>query len=133
MVFDNHWHKRRKVKFFDKDEQSYISFYEVNEREKTVKLYKRIACPKSKIRSNAIFVEEDRRLYIMAGSLVPEIDGNLGLIREVDFDTEEILSEYYVKPGFSALTNLSGYDIAVESSRAECRLSSRRTQTADSR
>lgn len=100
MVFDNHWHKRRKVKFFDKDEQSYISFYEVNEREKTVKLYKRIACPKSKIRSNAIFVEEDRRLYIMAGSLVPEIDGNLGLIREVDFDTEEILSEYYVKPGF---------------------------------
>ena len=100
MVFDNHWHKRRKVKFFDKDEQSYISFYEVNEREKTVKLYKRIACPKSKIRSNAIFVEEDRRLYIMAGFLVPEIDGNLGLIREVDFDTEEILSEYYVKPGF---------------------------------
>lgn len=55
---------------------------------------------KVKDRSNAIFVEEDRRLYIMAGFLVPEIDGNLGLIREVDFDTEEILSEYYVKPGF---------------------------------
>ena len=100
MVFDNHWHKRRKVKFFDKDKKSYVSFYEINEKEKTVKLYKRIACPKSKIRSNAIFVEEDRRLYIMAGFLVPEIDENLGLIREVDFDTEEILSEYYVKPGF---------------------------------
>ena len=74
MVFDNHWHKRRKVKFFDKDKKSYVSFYEINEKEKTVKLYKRIACPKSKIRSNAIFVEEDRRLYIMAGFLVPEID-----------------------------------------------------------
>ncbi|MCI5882500.1 MAG: aryl-sulfate sulfotransferase [Eubacterium sp.] len=100
MVFDNHWHKRRKVKFFDKDKQSYISFYEINEKEKTVKLFKRIPCPKSKIRSNAIFAEEERRVYIMAGFLVPEIDENLGLIREVDFDTEEVLSEYYVKPGF---------------------------------
>ena len=100
MVFDNHWHKRRKVKFFDKDKQSYISFYEINEKEKTVKLFKRIPCPKSKIRSNAIFAEEERRVYIMAGFLVPEMDENLGLIREVDFDTEEVLSEYYVKPGF---------------------------------
>lgn len=100
MVFDNHWHKRRKVKFFDKDKQSYISFYEINEKDKTVKLYKRIACPKSKIRSNAVFDKESGHLYAMAGYLVPEIDNNLGVIREYDFDTEEVLSEYYVKPGF---------------------------------
>lgn len=100
MVFDNHWHKRRKVEFFDEDELSYVSFYEVNEKEKTVKLYKRFSCPKSKIRSNAIFDKEARRLYVMAGYLVPEMEENLGLIREYDFDTEEIISEYYVKPGF---------------------------------
>lgn len=100
MVFDNHWHKRRKVKFFDKDKLSYISFYEVNEKERTVKLYKRFPCPKSKIRSNAIFNKETRRLYAMAGYLVPEIKDNLGVIREYDFDTMEVLSEYYVKPGF---------------------------------
>ena len=100
MVFDNHWHKRRKVKFFDKDKLSYISFYEINEKEKTVKLYKRLPCPKSKIRSNAIFDKDSRRLYAMAGYLVPELEENLGLIREYDFDTEEVLSEYYVKPGF---------------------------------
>ncbi len=100
MVFDNHWHKRRKVEFFDKDKQSYISFYEINEKEKTVKLYKRLTCPKSKIRSNAVFDPESRRLYAMAGYLVPELEGNLGVIREYDFDTEEVLSEYYVKPGF---------------------------------
>lgn len=100
MVFDNHWHKRRKVEFFDEDELSYVSFYEVNEKEKTVKLYKRFPCPKSKIRSNAIFDKETRRLYVMAGYLVPEIEENLGLIQEYDFDTEEIISEYYVKPGF---------------------------------
>lgn len=100
MVFDNHWHKRRKVKFFDKDKLSYISFYEVNEKEKTVKLYRRFPCPKSKIRSNAVFDKEKRRLYAMAGYLVPEIEDNLGVIREYDFDTAEVLSEYYVKPGF---------------------------------
>ncbi len=100
MVFDNHWHKRRKVKFFDKDKQSYISFYEINERERTVKLYKRFPCPKSKIRSNAIYDKESGRVYAMAGYLVPELEGNLGLIREYDFDTMETLSEYYVKPGF---------------------------------
>lgn len=100
MVFDNHWHKRRKVKFFDKDKSSYISFYEINEKDKTVKLYKRFPCPKSKIRSNAIFDKDSRRLYAMAGYLVPKIDGNLGVIREYDFDTMEVLSEYYVRPGF---------------------------------
>lgn len=100
MVFDNHWHKRRKVKFFDKDKLSYISFYEINENEKTVKLYKRFPCPKSKIRSNAVFDKDTRRLYAMAGYLVPEINDNLGVIREYDFDTMEVLSEYYVKPGF---------------------------------
>ncbi|MCR5797662.1 MAG: aryl-sulfate sulfotransferase [Eubacterium sp.] len=100
MVFDNHWHKRRKVKFFDKDKSSYVSFYDVDEKELTVKLYKRIKIPKSKIRSNAIFDEKSRHLYSMAGYLVPEIDGNLGVIQEFEFDSEKKLAEYYVKPGF---------------------------------
>lgn len=100
MVYDNHWHKRRKVKFFDKDKASYVSFYEINEKEKTVKLYKRIKIAKTKIRSNAVFDEKTRHLYSMAGYLVPEKEENLGLIQEFDFDSEEVLSEYYVKPGF---------------------------------
>ncbi len=100
MLFDNHWHKRRKVPFFDEDDQSYICFYEIDEKEMTVRLFKRIATPKSKIRSNAVYDMESNRLYIMGGFLVPEIDGNLGVIQEVDFETEKILSEYYVKPGF---------------------------------
>lgn len=100
MVFDNHWHKRRKVKFFDNDPNSFVNFYEIDEKNKTVRLYKQFECPKSKIRSNAILVEDKKRLYAMAGSLVPEVEGNLGIIREYDFETSEILSEYYVKPGF---------------------------------
>lgn len=100
MVFDNHWHKRRKVNFFDKDKKSYVSFYEINEKERTIKLVKRFQVPKSKIRSNAIFDKESRRVYSMAGNLVPEIKGNLGVIQEFDYDTMKLLSEYYVKPGF---------------------------------
>lgn len=100
MVFDNHWHKRRKVKFFDKDKNSYISFYKVNEKERTVELYKRFPCPKSKIRSNAVFDKESRHLYAMAGDLEPNIEENRGMIIEYDFDTMEVLGEVYVKPGF---------------------------------
>lgn len=102
IVFDNHWHKRRKVKFFDKDELTYISFYTINEKERTVSFYKRFPCPKSKIRSNAILCHEKNRLYSMAGSLVKPIgeSESIGAIFEYDFTTGEVLSEYHIKPGF---------------------------------
>ena len=100
IVFDNHWHKRRKVKFFDKDKNTYISFYTINEKERTVSFHKRFPCPKSKIRSNAILCPEKDRLYAMAGSLVTPIDEGIGVIREYDFTSGEVLSEFVVKPGF---------------------------------
>lgn len=100
IVFDNHWHKRRKVEFFDKDKLTYISFYTINEKERTVQFYKRFPCPKSKIRSNAILCHKENRLYAMAGSLVKPLKNSIGLIREYDFETEEVLGEYYIKPGF---------------------------------
>lgn len=100
IVFDNHWHKRRKVKFFDKDANSYISFYTINEKEKTVSFHKRFPCPKSKIRSNAILCGEKNRLYSMAGSLVTPIDDSIGIVQEFDFTSGEVLSEFAVKPGF---------------------------------
>lgn len=100
IVFDNHWHKRRKVEFFDKDKLTYISFYTINEKEGTVSFYKRFPCPKSKIRSNAILCKEKNRLYAMAGSLVKPLKDSIGVIREYDFETEEVLSEFYVAPGF---------------------------------
>lgn len=100
IVFDNHWHKRRKVSFFDKDKLTYISFYTINEKEGTVSFYKRFPCPKSKIRSNAILCTDKNRLYAMAGSLVKPLKDSIGVIREYDFETEEVLSEFYVAPGF---------------------------------
>lgn len=102
IVFDNHWHKRRRVEFFDNDKKSYVNIYTINEREKTVSLYKRFACPKSKIRSNAILSEDKKRLYAMAGSLVKPVGGNAGVIREYDMKKGKVLSEIFVKPGFFA-------------------------------
>lgn len=100
LVFDNHWHKRRRVEFFDNDKKSYVTIYTINEAKKTVSLYKRFPCPKSKIRSNALFLQKRNRLYAMAGSLVKPLDGNIGVIREYDVKKEKVLSEIYVKPGF---------------------------------
>jgi hypothetical protein len=100
IVFDNHWHKRRKVEFFDKDKKTYISFYTINEKEGTVSFHKRFPCPKSKIRSNAILCHDKNRLYAMAGSLVKPLKNSIGVIREYDFETEEVLSEFFVQPGF---------------------------------
>lgn len=100
IVFDNHWHKRRKVSYFDKDKNTYISFYTINEKEGTVSFYKRFPCPKSKIRSNAILCAEKNRLYAMAGSLVKPKRDSIGLIQEYDFDSGDVLGEYYVQPGF---------------------------------
>lgn len=100
IVFDNHWHKRRKVDFFDGDKKSYISFYTINEKEGTVSFHKRFSCPKSKIRSNAILCTEKNRLYAMAGSLVKPKRDSIGLIREYDFDSGDVLGEYFIQPGF---------------------------------
>lgn len=100
MVFDNHCDGSRGISRFDNDNKSYVSIYEVHEREHTVALYKRFPCPKSKVRSNAVFNPENGHLYAMAGCLANRDGDCAGLVLEYDFDTMEILSEYYVKPGF---------------------------------
>lgn len=100
LVYDNHWAKRRKAKSFDNDPLSYVTIYDINEKEKTVKLYKSFGCPKARIRANGIYVPDKKRVYNMAGSYAKPVDGDEGGIFEYDFDTGEILSEFGVKPGY---------------------------------
>lgn len=100
MIYDNHWAKRRKAKSFDKDPLTYVSFYDVNEKEMTVKLFKRFASPKTRIRANGIYLHDKGRVYNMAGSYAEPVDGDGGGVFEYDFETGEVLSEYGVKPGF---------------------------------
>lgn len=100
MVYDNHWAKRRKAASFDHDPNSYVTFYDINEKEMTVKEYKKFTGPKTRIRANGIYVPEKRRVYNMAGAYAEEMDGNKGGVYEYDFNTGEVLSEYGIKPGF---------------------------------
>lgn len=100
MVYDNHWARRRPAESFDGDPLSYVSFYDVNEKEMTVSLYKRFASPKTRIRANGIYVPDKKRVYNMAGSYAEPIDGDMGGVYEYDFESGEVLAEYGVRPGY---------------------------------
>lgn len=100
IVYDNHWAKRRKAESFDNDPLSYVSFYDINEKEKTVRMYKSFGCPKARIRANGIYVPDRKRVYNMAGSYAEPVDGDAGGVYEYDFESGEILSEFGVKPGY---------------------------------
>lgn len=125
IVYDNHWVGRRKAKKFDKDTLSYVSIYEINEKEMTVRLDRRFGHRKSKIRSNGIYCPRERRVYAMAGMFATPLDEEyLGAVYEYDYDTGECLGETYVKPGFfrayefapdaAALTEPIQYDPKTE-------------------
>lgn len=98
MIYDNHWHKRRPVSFFDKDKNSYVRIYAIDETEKTVSLWKKYACDKSKIRSNGL--QKGSRVFAMSGFLEPEQEGFQGQINEYDAESCELLNQYMVKNSF---------------------------------
>lgn len=56
--------------------------------------------PNSRIRSNAILYKEENRIFNMAGDLIPDIEGNKGMVEEYDFKTKELLNRYFVASGF---------------------------------
>lgn len=94
IIYDNHWHKRRSVPFFDDDELSYVRIYTINEKERTVSLFKNFESIKSKIRSNGIYVQERDRLFVMSGYLEPAQDGYDGMVYEYEYSTGKLLNHY---------------------------------------
>ncbi len=100
IIYDNHWHKRRSVSFFDDDPNSFVRIYTVNEKERTVSLYKSFPCAKSKIRSNGVLCYEQNRLFAMSGYLEPEIEGCAGMVNEYDFQNGKLLNQYLTKSSY---------------------------------
>jgi len=100
IIYDNHWHKRRSVKFFDGDSNSFVRIYEINEKEHTVSLYKSFPCEKSKIRSNGILCREQNRVFAMSGFLEPLIDNCAGMINEYDFQSGELINQCLTRSSY---------------------------------
>ena len=101
IVYDNHWAKRRPVEFYDGDEAfSYLSIYTINEGEMTVSMYHTTQVSNSRIRSNSILDYKKKRIFNMAGDLIPALDDSHGMVEEYDFETNKLLNRFYVKPGF---------------------------------
>lgn len=100
IIYDNHWHKRRSVSFFDEDPNSFVRIYEINEKERTVSLWKSFPCAKSKIRSNGILCYEKNRLFAMSGFLEPPVEGCSGMINEYDFLNGSLYNQYLTKASF---------------------------------
>lgn len=100
-IYDNHWHMRRQVPFFEKSKYSYINVYIIDSFNNTVELEKRYVVPKSRIRSNAVF--EDASHVVMAMNATtgdPSDEYSSGSIMQLDIDTGEVINEYYVDRGF---------------------------------
>lgn len=100
IIYDNHWHKRRSVSYFDEDPNSFVRIYSINEKEHTVSLWKSFPCAKSKIRSNGVLCYERNRLFAMSGFLEPPVEGCGGMINEYDFLSGKLLNQYLTKASF---------------------------------
>ena len=115
MLYDNHWHKRRPVSFFDGDENSYVRIYAIDEKKKTVSLWKKYACDKSKIRSNGLL--EAQRVFAMSGFLEPEQEGFQGQVNEYDMESGALLNQYMTKYSF-----YRAYDFAPDYDVLSCQM-----------
>lgn len=92
IIFDNHWHARRPVSSFDGDKSSHVRIYEIDEEAFTVQLLEDYNCPKTKIRSNAIIIQD--RIFAMCGFLNKKIKDHAGTIIEFDRKTGKPVNRY---------------------------------------
>lgn len=99
MIFDNHWHVRRKNNFFDNDDQSYVTIYTIDEKKKKAWIEKRFGGIKSKITSNGVLCSDQHRVFYMGGFLAyPEkYDDRGGCIYEFDYTTGRVENEYSIR------------------------------------
>lgn len=96
-VFDNHWHARRPVNYFDGDAASYVKIFRIDEEQFIVSMEHSYRGAKSKITSNPRVNMEKKRVFSMEANLEPFIDGRGGMIYEYDYDTEEVLNQYSIR------------------------------------
>jgi len=93
MLFDNHTANRRPVKWFDGKEKSYVCFYTVDEKNRTVRQDKRFETPLSITRSNSEYNPESNTVLAMCAHFKPPVDGYNAKVYEFDYNTGECINE----------------------------------------
>ena len=102
LLFDNHVINRRPVDYFDKKKESYVTVYEVDEKEFTVKMKKRITLPLAITRSNGDYDMESQRIIGACANFVPKVDDFEGKLFEYDYETEQCVKEFSMKNNYFA-------------------------------
>jgi hypothetical protein len=102
MMFDNHYISKRPVSTFDGKESSFVTIYSVNEKKKTVEIWKSFEGVKSKVYSNYRLELKAGRVFYMGGCLAKawKPGHRKGVIYEFDYATEEALNIYSIKNTF---------------------------------
>jgi len=93
MLFDNHTANRRPVKWFDNEQKSYVIFYTIDEKKRTVTQDARFQTPLSITRSNSEFDAENNVVKAMCAHFKPPVDGYCAKIYEFDYNTKECINE----------------------------------------
>ena len=93
MLFDNHTANRRPVKWFDGKEKSYVNFYTVDEKKRTVKQDNRFETPLSVTRSNSEYNPGSNTVLAMCAHFKPPVDGYNAKVYEFDYSTGECINE----------------------------------------
>ncbi len=99
IIYDNHTQKRRPVAWYDQADKSYVYIYTINEKEKTVELWKSFPIIHSNIRSNAVFEAKAQRVMAMSGK-IKEGTRFYGQIEEIDYNTGKTLNCYTINHGY---------------------------------
>lgn len=102
MLFDNHRTNRRPSDDFDEAEESFVTIYGVDEKEKTVCRVKEYPVPKSLIRSNAQYDYRTNRVLAMAGVIPvkPDSPERRGEIIEFDYVSGRPVNRMKTKASF---------------------------------
>lgn len=117
MMFDNHFVSKRPVPGFDKKKFSSVTIYSVNEKKKTVEIWKAFKGVKSKVYSNYRFEQDKGRVFFMGGCLEKawKPGHRKGVIYEFDYASEKVLNVYSLKNTFYRAYELElDFDIAAK-------------------
>lgn len=108
MVYDNHNDSDRKVDYFEATGKSYVKLYTIDPAKMTVTQDHVYPCEYSSVTSNYLLDYAKKRVFAVSAYSGESETGLYGKVMEFDYDSEEVLNQYYINHNF-----YRGYSIQV--------------------